>query len=165
MRYLLAALLLCVGTFAQAASLTTPPSAEFIKEAERLAQWITENSDYGPLKKHPAYITVEPKTLLYIYYNDAPDGFVEGVNYADIGAIYLPHTMLLQTGFDLERDAYILLHELVHHFQMESGRAFACIGAQEAEAYALQNKYVEETGTGVKSDPLMTVFLTTCDRM
>jgi hypothetical protein len=55
----------------------------------------------------------------------------------------------------------ILLHELVHHMQAESGKDFQCRGKKEEEAYDLQNKWLKEQGEEgvIKSLDLNALFL------
>ena len=72
------------------------------------------------------------------------------------GAIYLPDT------FTLGRDDFMLLHELVHHMQDESGHKFECLAEREREAYLLQTRFVEETGTGDAPNNMFMLMLR-CD--
>lgn len=57
-------------------------------------------------------------------------------------------TILLRPDWRAEdlRDRSILLHELVHHMQAESGQAYPCPGAREREAYELQARWLDERG-------------------
>ena len=69
-----------------------------------------------------------------------------------VKAIYTPEEgVYIDESLDLEHDVHarsILLHELVHHVQSESGRfdamRNACVRSNraEAEAYLLQNRYL-----------------------
>jgi hypothetical protein len=59
----------------------------------------------------------------------------------------------------------VLVHEMVHHAQAVAGRRYACAGAAEAEAYALQARWLahfrEDLGAlGV--DPLFVRLLGAC---
>ena len=56
----------------------------------------------------------------------------------------------------------MLLHELVHHLQDESGKPFACLAMREREAYALQTAFVRETGIGDAPNEMFMLMLR-CD--
>lgn len=137
------------------------PSRAFYEKAESLARWIGAHSDFGPMRRHPSYVFVSKRELQYIYFQGGEQGYT-GAETATVEAMYVQGIMFLQTGFDLETQSSILLHELVHHLQHEEGRQYACIGAAEAPAYRLQNEYIRETGIGKESDPLWTVLVTRC---
>lgn len=51
-------------------------------------------------------------------------------------------------------DESILLHELVHHLQNESGRQYPCAASREREAYDLQIRFLRDSGD---PDPLRTI--------
>jgi len=56
----------------------------------------------------------------------------------------------------------MLLHELVHHLQDESGRKFECLALREREAYVLQTAFVKETGVGETPNDMFMLMLR-CD--
>ncbi len=78
-------------------------------------------------------------------------------NPCGVKAVYVrSEGVFIDSELDLERDVHarsILLHELVHHVQAESGRFDAmsdrCVrnNRAEAEAYRLQNRYLESTNS------------------
>jgi hypothetical protein len=64
-------------------------------------------------------------------------------------ALYVPGEVVIDDQFwdasDL-RVVSFLVHELVHHAQLASGRSYACHNAKEWEAYKLQNLWLAEHG-------------------
>jgi hypothetical protein len=59
----------------------------------------------------------------------------------------------------------VLVHELVHHAQHVAGRRFGCPGAAEAEAYALQARWLGLFGASLADlgvDPLFVRLLGAC---
>ncbi len=64
-------------------------------------------------------------------------------------ALYVPGEVVMDDQFwdaDDPRVVSFLVHELVHHAQMASGRSYACHNAKEWEAYTLQNGWLVERG-------------------
>ena len=65
----------------------------------------------------------------------------------------------------------MLVHELVHHLQYESGNIskFRCRGLIEKEAYDVQNKWLEPYGTNVQKElnigPLFLFMATSCEEV
>jgi hypothetical protein len=49
-----------------------------------------------------------------------------------------------------------------HHLQDESGRTFECLASREREAYRIQTKFVQETGTGQMPNDMYMLMLR-CD--
>lgn len=64
-------------------------------------------------------------------------------------ALYVPGEVVIDDEFwdssDI-RTVSFLVHELVHHAQYLSKRAYACSNAKELEAYRLQNIWLAEQG-------------------
>jgi hypothetical protein len=74
---------------------------------------------------------------------------LKGVQQARAMAAYLPGQIILNNvAWDPEslRSQSYLVHELVHHAQLISGRHYACDNAKEREAYTLQNRWLVEHG-------------------
>jgi hypothetical protein len=64
-------------------------------------------------------------------------------------ALYVPNQVVLDDQFwdaTDTRKVSFLLHELVHHAQLVSGKKYPCANAKEWEAYRLQNMWLEEKG-------------------
>jgi hypothetical protein len=74
---------------------------------------------------------------------------LEGVQQARAVAAYIPGQIIINNIIwdegSLVSKSY-LVHELVHHAQLFSGRTYACPEAKEREAYTLQNKWLVEHG-------------------
>lgn len=74
---------------------------------------------------------------------------LSGVQQARSMAAYLPGQLYVNNVVwdpDSVRAQSYVLHELVHHAQLLSGRAYACHDAKEREAYTLQNQWLAEHG-------------------
>ncbi|MBY0427735.1 MAG: hypothetical protein K2Q32_00775 [Alphaproteobacteria bacterium] len=64
-------------------------------------------------------------------------------------ALYVPGEVVIDDQFwdaGEPRVVSFLVHELVHHAQLASGRSYACHNAKEWEAYKLQNLWLAEHG-------------------
>ena len=129
-----------------------------------LLGWIAENTDYQTEAiEPPAVVAMTPQELTKEYYSGAPhllpdDGvddrlnalysFEDGPN----GTIFIiaPEFVDDAEHFDepSENPLYreILLHELVHHVQWETGEAdaWACQSYGEREAYILGGQYLRQ---------------------
>jgi hypothetical protein len=146
--------------FAAAPAFATSPSEAFSKRVVELVGWISTQSDYPALlQQMPAFVFLSSRTIRHSFSGSAM-GYTEqmsAVVAAQVsGTIYLPDT------FQLGRDDYILVHELVHHLQDESGRTFECLASREREAYRIQTKFVQETGTGQMPNDMYMLMLR-CD--
>src|SRR5271170_3528427 len=74
---------------------------------------------------------------------------LKGVQQARAMAAYLPGRIILNNvAWDPEslRSQSYLVHELVHHAQLISGKHYQCDDAKEREAYTLQNRWLVERG-------------------
>jgi hypothetical protein len=129
-----------------------------------LLDWIADNSTYKTTDMvHPAILELSAEELTREYYTGVPhlmpdDGVDERVNalYAPgdgtHGTIYILAPDLAEGAQDFEnlRDnplwQEILLHELVHHAQHQSGIAegWACPSLGETEAYRLGGRYLRQ---------------------
>ena len=141
-------------------ALAEPPSEAFQSRVQELARWIAAHSDYpAAFKQAPNFVFLPPDIIRHSF-SGSSMGYSSQSNSVQAaqvkGAIYLPET------FALGRDDYILVHELVHHLQEESGKRFACMEAREREAYVLQTKFVEETGKGEVPNDMFMLMLR-CD--
>ena len=153
-----AAIALALGCAVAPAHASPTPDA-LVRRVEELVRWISAHSDYpATLKQLPDFVFLAPETIRHRF-SDTSMGYSDqtSVQAAQTGGrIYLPST------FVLGRDDYMLVHELVHHLQDESGKPFACLAMREREAYALQTAFVRETGIGdVPNDMFM--LMLRCD--
>ena len=143
-----------------APALAEPPSEAFRERVQELGRWIAAHSTYpAAFNNAPVFVFLPPEIIRHGF-SGSSMGYSSqssSVRAAQVrGAIYLPDT------FELGRDDYILLHELVHHMQDESGRPFPCLESREREAYHLQTKFVEETGLGEMPNDMFMLMLR-CD--
>ena len=144
-----------------------PPGAppdEFIAKAEELAEWIDDNSDFGPMTRHPAYVFLPGDTLQYTYFTASGQPYPND-NYR-IAAAYSRGVMFLPDTFDITNlhHAGTLLHELVHHLQFIEGRQYACGAAEERDAYDLEDIWRAGHDLPPTLDPVLYFFVTTCPR-
>lgn len=142
-------------------------SAVFVKAQDRqdiqrlievepvLYRFIAQHTSYDTSMLPPVfYRFADQKTLNTIYYGrDVEDSFT-------VQALYNSSVVLLRDDFSYRRDAYILLHELVHHVQFHNGAQFNCVREMEYEAYDVMDKWVELTGNGERTDPMFKLLLT-----
>lgn len=74
---------------------------------------------------------------------------IDDVERAGAIAAYLPGRLIISNSFwqptSLRAQSFIV-HELVHHAQLVSGRAYPCHAAKEREAYRYQNQWLMEHG-------------------
>lgn len=61
-------------------------------------------------------------------------------------ARYLPGLLIIAPYFKAEWEMPWLIHEMVHHAQLYSGRSYSCVAAKEREAYEIQNKFSVQFG-------------------
>jgi hypothetical protein len=160
MRFVKAAFIIAILLAGSAPVRADAPSAAFQKRVDELVRWIAANSDYPvALKKAPNFV-FQSAAVIRQRFSGAALGYsadTSSIMAAQSGgAIYLLDT------FELGRDDYILLHELVHHLQDENGKTFKCIAEREREAYLLQSRFVAETGTGEAPNDMYMLMLR-CD--
>ena len=136
------------------------PSAAFLKRVDELVRWIAANSDYPvALKKAPNFV-FQSAAVIRQRFSGAALGY--SADTSSIMSAQTGGTIYLLDTFELGRDDYILLHELVHHLQDENGKTFKCIAEREREAYLLQARFVEESGTGEAPNDIYMLMLR-CD--
>jgi hypothetical protein len=74
---------------------------------------------------------------------------LQGIQQARSMAAYLPGQIIINNSIwdaDSVTSQSYVLHEMVHHAQMLSGKKYACHAAKEREAYELQNRWLAEHG-------------------
>jgi hypothetical protein len=135
------------------------PSAEFRNRVDELVRWIATRSDYpATLRTEPKFLFLAPATIKHSFAGSLM-GYAEK---QDIKAAQSKDLIILPNSFALGRDDYMLLHELVHYLQYESGKAFPCLEEREREAYLLQTAFVIETGKGEMPNDMFMLMLR-CD--
>jgi hypothetical protein len=153
---LLAAALLLVGV----ANGRAAPSTEALNQrVEELVRWIARHSDYPAiLRRLPEFRFLAAEAIRHSF-GGTQMGYSEK---KDVMAAQIKGTIILPDSFALGRDDYMLLHELVHYLQEETGKAFACPKERELEAYRLQSAFVDETGIGHAPNDIFMMMLR-CD--
>ena len=74
---------------------------------------------------------------------------LQGAQQARSMAAYLPGQIIINNVIwdpESERSKSYIVHEMVHHAQLLSGKSYPCHNAKEKEAYELQNRYLIEHG-------------------
>jgi len=125
-----------------------------------LLLWIGANSSYEVFPTQPNIAMVEPYQLCQRY--GVPDQ--DHCSAIKVRGIYnKEYTIYLRYDFDPAdvEDRARLLHELVHWVQWANGRNEInhCMGALEAEAYRLQDKWRAGYGLSPKRDPFTMLML------
>lgn len=134
---------------------------------EALLAWIGDNSAYAVTDlPMPVVLELSAEELTREYYTGVAhlipeDGVDDRLNalYApgdgQHGTIYIIEAKGVEGSADFDHPSEnplfreILLHELVHHVQVQSGAAenWQCLSLGEQEAYALGGRYLKQTGT------------------
>jgi hypothetical protein len=110
------------------------------EEMRPLASWV-EQATHVKMRALPIAMAsgVRLKTMIGL----------KGSQQARSLAAYLPGQIVVNNIiWDPEsiRSQSYLLHELVHHAQLLSGKRYPCTAAKEREAYMLQNQWLKEHG-------------------
>ena len=82
-------------------------------------------------------------------------------------ALYVPGEVVIDDQFwdaSEPRVVSFLVHELVHHAQLASGRSYACHNAKEWEAYKLQNLWLSEHGLPPAVEEKWIATMADCNR-
>ena len=120
----------------------------------------------APMPAPPEIATATPERLRALRH-----GHAAGRPAAlDVVALYddAARTILLPEGWTGESPAEmsVLVHEMVHHAQNVAGRRFACPAEREAEAYAVQERWLALFGETLEGafgiDPMTRLVLTRC---
>ena len=109
-----------------------------------LIEWLAVNTEVT-IETAPNVVVTEEQTLHQRY--DRP---VHALYDDQEQTIYLADTVDLKTS----QGASVLLHELVHHYQQESGamEKFACIRESEELAYNIQRQYLQSNKVELMSE-------------
>jgi hypothetical protein len=148
-----AVVLLACGVTAQAAQ----PESALQQRVAELVRWIAAHSEYpAALNTPPKFVFLAPDAIRHAFSNSAM-GYSRDTS--DVRAAQIKGTIYLPNTFALGRDDYMLLHELVHYLQDQSGKQFECPALREREAYELQTKFVEQTGAGETPNDMFMLML------
>ncbi len=136
-------------------------SEAFLRRVDELVRWIAAHSGYSAeLKAAPRFVFLSPEAIRHSFSGSSSMGYAD--QSSTVQAAQTRGTIYLPVSFTLGRDDYILVHELVHHLQDESGKAFSCLAAREREAYAIQTTFVQESGSGEMPNDMFMLMLR-CD--
>lgn len=145
--------------FAAGVARAEAPSSQFRDRVDELVRWIAQHSGYpAAFRTAPRFVFLAPETIKHGFAGSLM-GYAEK---QDIKAAQSKDLIILPSTFTLGRDDYMLVHELVHYLQYESGKAFACLEEREREAYLLQTAFVIETGKGEMPNDMFMLMLR-CD--
>ncbi len=162
MRRLFATALLCL--LSSCGTLTPAIALDRGKLMERLGDlnaWVRLNTAYKA-RHLPKVVIRTAEDMARISFGESfrPDliGWIRAQ--AMSGVVFLPPDIATDGAED-----EVLVHELVHFQQFEAGKGEISSCEREREAYALQDRFVDQMGRGKKSDP-MTVMLivAACDQ-
>ncbi len=117
----------------------TPIDPLLVKE---LLAWVSAQSGYQP-PSPPVVIASRQKFVQLMRRT--------GARLSGARAMYIPGMVVLDNNTWDAQDAMqlsLLVHDLVHHAQLFSGKTYSCRASKEFEAYTLQNKWLAERGAG-----------------
>ena len=122
-----------------------------------LLAWLGANTNYAIPQSERELPRIEYRTLAELQ-------TIHGFAGRDVWATYnhRKNTVYLRTPFHADDPVYrsVLLHELVHFLQATNGKLSVCRGYREAEAYALEFRWLQERGfTQPLHDPFMVKML------
>lgn len=131
-----------------------------------LMVWIAAATGLPPATTVPDVAYENKDTLYTLLYGKAPGAR----SFGEVLAVYdyPTKTVRLRKGWDEKNTVHvsILLHELVHYMQFESGRSYECRGDLEKVAYDAQRKYLAERGIKMERaldlDAMFLLIVTTC---
>lgn len=154
MKKLLLATVALVGL--TTASFANPTELAKINKIEPLLlEFIYKHTNYDPhfVPEIRQYVFKTGAELNLMYY-----GVAETDNF-QVQALYDSGVVFLIDTFTVKQDAYVLLHELVHHVQFNNAAPFECVQEMEAEAYDVMDAYVRVSGNGELTDRMFRMFL------
>lgn len=129
-----------------------------------LIAWVASASGLPPTPSLPSISYASPARLAALSVGK------NGIPIGEVAAVYdsTTSTIILRPDWRLDRpaDVSVLVHELVHHLQFEAGLSYECPEAREAEAYAVQARWLEEFHLDLESsfaiDGLTLLLRTKC---
>lgn len=127
--------------------------ADTFKREREFLDYIKKHTGMETSHILPRYEYWTFERLNQVYYGDQYKGQRNVLALAIGGVIMLPYF------FDEVAQPEVLLHELFHVAVFENDVKYQCLGEEERMAYALQDKFVEEQGWGMKSDPFRVFFM------
>ncbi len=126
-----------------------------------LEAWLDRESNYPAAKAAPAAIVISaPGTLEDVDFDPLLGRrTTAGIFDPDTFTIHLQHPW----SWDNDRDVSVLLHELVHHRQINA-RHWYCPKSMEWDAYKLQERFLAERGLESRIHWVAVVLESSCSR-
>lgn len=109
---------------------------------QELLAWVSVQSGYHP--PGPPVVIASREKFVQLMRKT-------GARLSNARAMYIPGMVVLDNNTWDAQDPMqlsLLVHDLVHHAQLFSGKTYPCRAAKEQEAYTLQNKWLAERGAG-----------------
>lgn len=114
-----------------------------------IALWLSVTQGMPEMQAPPRVRLLEPRQVAAVRY-----GRADADNIEEVVAVYEPltRTVILPDGWDPARpeDLSVLVHEMVHHLQRETGATHRCAEAGEAPAYEAQERWLGQFGTSLE---------------
>lgn len=144
MRHFLHALRLTTLCMVLPATLAAAGGRATFQVPDDIVAFVAQETGLAVPPRMPAIVFTPPEVA-----KAAPD-WIETVAAYDTrtGNIHLSKSWTGGTAAELS----VLVHELVHHFQTESGVRFACPGEREKVAYDVQARWLEAAGGDIERD-------------
>jgi hypothetical protein len=121
--------------------------------AAAVAAWVAQAMAVPLPAELPEIAFADPRELARMRTGAEPAS--EAPRPLEVVALYddASHTIHLPRGWTggTPAELSVLAHEMVHHLQNVAGRRYACPAEREAEAYAIQERWLEQFGTGLES--------------
>jgi hypothetical protein len=132
-----------------------------------VAEWVAAELGTAPPARLPRLEFADAGRMRALRYGDRASAQAAPL---EVLALYddKAGTILLREGWTgtTPTEMSVLVHEMVHHFQNREARAFECERAREAEAYALQDRWLRLYGESLESafalNRLAVLVLTSC---
>jgi len=126
----------------------TPEHQAVAHTMRQLIVWINDNTYYR--------LDVVP-----MFYFSSTDPRLRGNESLHVSYEAKHSYILLRRDVDytLEEHQRFLVHELVHRAQFVEGKTYDCHGQLEAEAYRIENRFVESGGSNAYTTPVSTIEL------
>jgi hypothetical protein len=132
-----------------------------------VAEWVAAELDAAPTVRPPRLAFAQAGRLAALRYGERASASAGPL---EVVALYddATRTILLREGWTgtTPAEMSVLVHEMVHHVQNQEARVYECGRAREAEAYALQDRWLRLYGESLQSafelNGLALLILTRC---
>ncbi len=146
MTRIIAAVLLLAGIWLLPTQATPDETVAEARAAELIA-WIGDNTEFDVSHVSvPKIVQISQDEIASLLGFEADNGPNRPIAAYRVGVVLLP------PEFQIGRHDWMLLHELVHHVQHETGATYACKAERERVAYELQVKFAHDRGGRIPND-------------